>query len=192
MFVTGDGMNFDLNALSALMQLMGKPTSGAKSEPAREQNASISSFAKENGIGQKVEISGIEPQAPASPLSGILEMMGAKPSGNGDAMSALMPMLMNMLKKPESTAKNSSNQEIDQKMSAQDSQNSPTPGSDLRKAPFDPAKNIGNFRTQEELSTDLENGEKFSPIAFAGYALISALNILYHAVAAPRRAFLNT
>ncbi len=107
-------MNFDLNMLSTLMQLMGKQP---KSEPPRGtepptqtgQRVATSSFVLENGIGEKVRLdadNSTPSPSNANPLAGILELMGGK-SGGADGMSALMPMLMGLLGKGDQGAKKS-------------------------------------------------------------------------------------
>lgn len=62
------------------------------------------SFAIENGIGESVRVE--QPKrnnetSQANPMLSLLQMMqGGSPTQNGDAMSSMLPILMNLLKKP--------------------------------------------------------------------------------------------
>lgn len=188
-------MNFDLNAISSLMQLLAKQAP-PKQEPPRGQTAGISSFVKQNGIGEKVDLTQKQNSNSANPLAGILEMMGA-PQG-GDAMSALMPMLMNMLKKPEAPIQNPSTSKKNDGAEYPQTPNSSPQYDRLREeaacgqdhgGSLNRNAQFGGYAKQEygektprrdEQALGPANAEKFVPISFAGYALISALNILYN------------
>ena len=186
-------MNFDANTLSTLMQLLSAiaPTKKAQSDHTREDgyrdfyspnngntrngsNAGVQSvFAMQNGLGERTDLFG-QPETKAqnvsssNPMSALLEMMAGKQSGGTDMMSTLMPMLMNMMNTKTKTA------------SAQPSQ---TNASSDRKefsdnvAKYDNAQNKKIDNSIYKKTQPLK--DKYEPIAFAGYSLISALNKLY-------------
>lgn len=219
MFVTGAYMNFDLNAISALMQMMGK-TSTAPT-PAQEKNsAGMSPFARENGLGEKAYVQDNSKQKPHDALTSILGMMSGKPSEGGEGAASILPLLMNLIKKPEppktnaQSAPQTSEYDSEQNATARHDhaatyENMPyrnaTPAHENRQnattapkatdtndlAPRgqfmsiykkDGAHSNGNISGQggEKYNEKLAHGEIFAPISFAGYALISALNILYN------------
>lgn len=177
-------MNFDLNMLSSLMQLLGSGSpsqrqepAAQRQEPARGENKSASPFARENGIGEKVDIgAGEQKMSPPNPMANILDALGGKPA-SGDMMSALLPMLMNMFKKTEtpnaSPAANAAPTSKDEEQRAKCASADVAPKSHT-------ATKTDNCEISSQNRRPLADAEIFSPISFAGYALISALNILYH------------
>ena len=202
-------MNFDVNTLSTLMQLMSaqKPresddasrTNGADNvynNRIGTQGQTQSVFAMQNGLGQHVDISSKpekKSQPTSNPMSAIFDMMSGKGgSGNADMMSSLMPMLMNMMSKPAQVAENGnknksdkSNQSFEQKLkNAMDSASGNDNGSkQVNKG--DNAQSVDNAcnekaqnRQSNQVKSDLPR-DKYSPISFAGYALICSLNKLY-------------
>lgn len=235
MFVTGADMNFDLNAISTLVQMLAKPQ--PPKQPA--DGRAISPFARENGIGERIELS---QKTSAEPMAGILEMMGGK---KNDMMASLMPLFANAFKKPEQAQKSESN--IGQKSSGNFDNNRHATGSFDKSRDFSESLNknsdfsgklnnnsdfSGNINKNSDISRDfcdnrafsgdfdkkrdisangdnvradcgdnngkaerrivdarergrLSDGGMFAPISFAGYGLISALNILYHYVNSP-------
>lgn len=191
-------MNFDANTLSTLMKLMGamKPSrpeeredkyDDRSSEKNANSTASVSVFAMQNGLGQKVEIGGSkqksEARRPAGPMASILEMMtggGGSGDSGGDMMSTLMPMLMNMM--------NMKNQPQNQTSKAACENNNPKNASDNRQSNDEKYNENGSQRTggsqnknttSADMKTQPSRKNMFEPIAFAGYTLISALNKLY-------------
>ncbi len=159
MFVTGEVMNLDMNAISALMQMFaGKGREPSREQyPPREQTAAQSPFAAQNGLGEKADFS----QKPkADPLAGILGMF----SGQATDASPIMPMLMNMLKRPAAQPSGSVSGE------------KPTPEPEQERQK--------DGKTNKSAAPDVsfegafQSAGKFAPISFAGYALISALNLL--------------
>ncbi len=172
-------MNFDINMLSTLMQMLGaqknKNENTSHEEAAdtgeRTANKNASVFAAQNGLGQRVSFGDSEPKpkrsnAQANPLSSMLEMMtGNTSSGGGDMMSSLMPMLLNMMSGNKTAAAQSAPK--------QENKKSDTNG-DMAEKTASPPK--GNMKTQPH------SQDKYEPIAFAGYALISTLNKLYTSV----------
>ena len=217
-------MNFDLNMLSTLMQLMGKqpksePPRGTETPAQTGQRVATSSFVLENGIGEKVRLdadNSTPTTSNANPLAGILELMGGK-SGGADGMSALMPMLMGLLGKGDQSVKKSAVGPEDQgQPPTPNAQNSAARNSDggqayggreYRGQPYseqpntqetypessDPNMRYGKCkgprqpyaeRTYQEPSYSKANrGDSrsgmYAPISYAGYSLISALNLLY-------------
>ncbi len=227
-------MNFDLNMLSTLMQLMGKQP---KSEPPRAteppaqtgQRVATSSFVLENGIGEKVRLdadNSTPSPSNANPLAGILELMGGK-SGGADGMSAIMPMLMGLLGKSDQGAKKSA-------VRPEDRGQTPTPnaqnsaartgdgghayrGQEYRgqtyrgqaysgqpnmretypesndpymrygeskdpRPPYEEQQHQGQHQPSAAHGDSRAGAGMYAPISYAGYSLISALNLLYRHV----------
>ncbi len=179
-------MNFDINTLSTLMKMMGsmKPTqSDERSRDPREYaetdnrsgQSSASVFAMQNGLGQKVEFGSeprkSEPQKNVNPMQSILEMMtGTKSSdGGSDMMSSLLPMFLNMMggRNQASAA------------SVKPQQPSEQNNTKTEPAANENNKNAADAQKERNTKTQPLKKDKFEPIAFAGYALISALNRLY-------------
>ncbi len=126
----------DLNALTTLLQLFSRPSGREPAqEPKRAENVSV--FARENGLGEIVDPAPKKTEQ-SNPMLSLLELMT---KGGGDGMSSVLPMLMNLFKKP-------SEQEAVRPAAAPKPQRP-------------------------------QNLDMFSPISFAGYTLISALNKLY-------------
>ena len=207
-------MNFDINTLSTLMQMMGsqKPReseqhtniganynanynnynyAGAKDPSQMAQNTSQSVFAMQNGLGQRVDI---EPKtekksSSANPMSALFDMMSGGKGGSGDMMSSLMPMFMNMMSsKPAKVAGGSNNaketnNDFEQKLKeAMDNAS----GNDSKQVDNgNNAKNVNNKNNenmQNRQSTQVKRDyphDRYSPISFAGYALICSLHKLY-------------
>ncbi len=173
-------MNFDINTLSTLMKMMGSMRPSQTEDRSRDSReysdsragqSAASVFAMQNGLGQKVEF-GSEPKKSeqkksVNPMQSMLEMMtGAKPSeGGSDMMSSLLPMLMNMMgARNQASAANVNGQN--------------TPQSNAKAAENENNKNTESSKAESNIKTQPVK-DKFEPIAFAGYALISALNRLY-------------
>lgn len=186
MFVTGESMNLDFNAISAMLQLLNKPLATTSQNSASEGSENSSPFAKINGIGEKVDISARKQQPAANPVASVLETLGG--SGGGDMLSTLMPMLMNLGKKPErqsdERSQNSARSEKEATAPMQNSvsnaplQNNSANAPIERRAQNNTNDNVNDSKPESNFSR-LKSAEKFAPISFAGYALISALNRLY-------------
>ena len=207
-------MNFDINTLSTLMQMMsaqkpresesvspaGDSSTNYYQNPANPQGRAQSVFAMQNGLGQRIDL---EPkpekksQSASNPMSAIFDMMGGKGGGaSADMMSNLLPMFMNMMSKPAQVAsdttknkhqenKTQGDQSFEQKLkNAMDNvsnnqtglkQDSPTKNSD---------SDIHKQNMQNKQSNGVKSNisrDRYSPISFAGYALICSLNKLYMA-----------
>ena len=179
----------------------GDPVKPAQSEHARESghseysgttnrsanNGSSAStqsvFAMQNGLGEMSDLFGQQEKkaqsAPSSnPMSALLEMMTGSQSNGTDMMSSLMPMLMNMMSSKAKTA------------NAQPSHTKahPNKNADIN-AKYENTQKKNNDNSSDTYPTDRgacgDNKktqplkDKYEPIAFAGYSLISALNKLY-------------
>ncbi len=189
-------MNFDLNMLSTLMQLMGKQPGGEtprQTEPNTQtgQRVATSSFVRENGIGEKVRIEAdrTPSQTSSSPIAGILELMGGK-SGGTDGMSALMPMLMGLLSK--------GGQGGDRNPSTCGNKETPASYGTPQNGRGGFSDDRSDYAQQDnsEMSKSKQRHDKttfndtrslspqgmYAPISYAGYSLISALNLLYRHV----------
>lgn len=207
-------MNFDVNTLSALMQMMSAMKPRADEAPKPQDNSSASKsrenpsvFAMQNGLGETVEIGGKKSEKQNSqsqsnvmgnPMAAMLEMLtGSKSQNNGgDMLSSLMPMLMNMMGGRQAQAQSTQNaQNSNHNYSSGKTgynQNSNGNSADNQSANTINAQNSNPFNAQdsnvENRNNKTENNckmktqptqDKYEPIAFAGYTLISALNKLY-------------
>lgn len=195
-------MNFDVNMLSTLMQMLGSNQS--KPEPRAPENPkpqSASAFAMENGIGERVDFAPKQDKKPtANPMASLLEMMTGKSSGDG-AMGSLMPMLMNMMARPsavssvnpskpasnknetaertrnEDSKKYDKNDGFDSDVEAEKDSN--TINGANRDSDEYENKNAENRQSNPAKSNSHASGDIYAPITFAGYPLISCLNKLY-------------
>lgn len=175
---------------------------------ANGQSKPQSVFAVQNGLGQRVDFSGKpenKSQSAANPTPSIFDMLSGKGgSANSDMMTNLLPMFMNMMSKPAQVAgganKNGSqsNQSFEQKLKSAMNNAS---GNDGRvngsgdSADNKTAADTSGETTQSGFGQNNENAQnrqsnrmkssfnrdKYSPVSFAGYALICALNKLYTA-----------
>ena len=226
-------MNFDINTLSTLLQMMkgtipnqasaqastqgysqsgsqeynqsgnqGYPQSFARPYSPPPRRVETSDFIKQNGIGEKVDF-GVKPSGQpsggnANPMMGLLDMMTG---GKTDGMSSLMPMLMNMIGRPKNTS--AGGQEYAKQQAAGNHKDSAAGSASAASATFDDANRQSppheqhknnDFRpgaenaqyAQDESRNQkqkkpLNSRDRYSPITFAGYTLISALNQLYNA-----------
>lgn len=174
-------MNFDINMLSTLMQMLG----AQKQQPARSENyggsdtnaaqydnstrgkQNKSVFAMQNGLGDRVdfETKQQKKEQTLNPMASILEMMTGKGAGqSGDMMSSLMPMLMNAM---------SSNNKNTQKTSSSKTNSAESASQTSAK------NNDENLKNKQSKPVNLKKSRLFEPIYFAGYPMISALNRLY-------------
>lgn len=170
-------MNFDANMISMLMQMLGSQQgqsakrereSAPTEQDSRTSNPSV--FAMQNGIGERIDFAPKSEKKPqtnniSNPMSSILEMMGGKPSSDNNSMASLMPMLMNMMgARPQQNANTAAKKEDN---SARDKNDKPEP------------ENTQNRRSNASKSKINTTRDRYDPITFAGYTLISALNKLY-------------
>ena len=199
-------MNFDVNTISTLMQMFSAMKPPASESPKMQDDASVgkggenvSVFAMQNGLGERVDIGGSKksenkkssPQGAAmgNPMAAMLEMMtGSKAQGgSGDMLSTLMPMLMNVMggrqtgAQANKTAQNSSNnfggdQSVGNQNQSANNQNQRDNSNSRQSSSEEVEKsnNKNNCKPKPQPTHD-----KYEPIAFAGYTLISALNKLY-------------
>ncbi|MCM1306270.1 MAG: hypothetical protein NC037_01400 [Bacteroides sp.] len=184
-------MNFDSNMLNTLIQLLGaqKPRENADSGDDRSyknasdsQGQSQSVFAMQNGLGKRVNLDGEKKSASANPLSAIFDSMGGK-GGNGDMMSNLMPMLLNMMSKPAQVANANKDDNFKQKLknAVSDADKNNLKGDDDR---VDNAADLYDENVKNRQSNYTKSyapHDKYSPILFAGYTLVCLLNKLYMA-----------
>ena len=132
-----------------------------------------------------------------NPMLAMLQLMQGQ-NGAGNNMTAMLPMLMSFMQKPNATTKSAQNDTKD-KTDNKDSDNFNTNkrngnAKDSRNAPHtdigqnnehkkDDSQNNSFERTQYNQKQTQRDRDFFSPIAFAGYSLISALNKLYFTTA---------
>lgn len=218
-------MNFDMNTLSALMQLMSAqktqsaPPNNCDSDYnydtranygynngqsrnstdgyANASKTTASVFAMQNGLGQRIEF-GTSPQPKkqtfynnaANPMAALIEMMTGKSGGNGDMMSNLMPMLMNIMsgkntQNAQNSAQNQNKTNGRPNGNTNDKNGNTVPAADNAPTPETNINNRNNCENatdkniKEYAKTQPASRDKYEPIAFAGYALISALNKLF-------------
>lgn len=180
---------------------------GGQNTDYRENNGKqayeTTSFAIENGIGESVKFE--QPKrnsetAQANPLLSLLQMMqggssqamqnglqqviqnGA--SQNSDVMSSMLPLLMNLLKKP-SPQPNNTNVNDNVNVSKTNTDDKDMPKNNISNA--DIQENTKDTPQQTHKNVTDDNSAKhnktqpsfFKPIAFAGYELMSALCKLY-------------
>ena len=174
-------MNFDLNALANLMQILQKPQSGGAPTHSHVQNTprnapnpfdrskcgnlyKNSPFAAQNGLGEEINAESFSSAAQnqdtqnsgaKSPMESILSLMSKK-----NDIEKMMPAFANIYakSKEQSPAKVTKADETTSE-NGQSPENSPQNG----------------FKQKENGKSE----DLFSPIEFAGYTLVSALNRLY-------------
>lgn len=167
-------MNLDVNMISNLMQMLS--ANKAPSPPSKEP---LNAFAAQNGLGQRAEIFSSDAQRSGergakvgasnsggqNQMATLLNLLtGGAPSDGG--MLSMLPTLMNLFKgKPESQ-KNAPTDE---------NAKSGTHPERSEKEEHDELNDSAKFRRKCSRGDD-----KFQPVIFAGYALISALNKLYN------------
>lgn len=180
-------MNFDANMISMLMQMLGSQTKQSEQRDSvqrensqnyrdgtpigqNDKPANPSVFAMQNGLGERIDFSP-KPEKKqqannmSNPMSSLLEMMGGKTSSDNNSMANLMPMLMNMMgARPQQNANTASKKEESE---AKIKQNS---------AEQENAKNRQSNVVKSKIN---KTRDRYDPITFAGYTLISALNKLY-------------
>ncbi len=206
-------MNFDVNTLSTLMQLMNSQrpkepetppsqnvgvdsynnsayrengyASQSQSEPMPQQSL----FAMQNGLGQRIDLSPKQEkrqtaQPSSNPMSSLFDMMAGKSSGGGDALTSLMPMLMNMMganKNAQVAQSNASNQQRGSNNLSSFEQKLKEAKEKADNAQSSHETNASNKDSGEQAKhTSIKNSrDRYEPITFAGYTLISSLNKLF-------------
>ncbi len=207
-------MNFDVNTLSTLMQLMNshRPkepeappsqnveagdynnsayrengyASQSQSEPMPQQSL----FAMQNGLGQRIDLSPKQEkrqtaQPSSNPMSSLFDMMAGKGTGGGDALTSLMPMLMNMMganKNAQVAQNNASNQQRGSNDLSSFEQKLKEAKEKADGAQSSHETNASNKDSGEQAKkhTSIKNSrDRYEPITFAGYTLISSLNKLF-------------
>lgn len=173
-------MNFDLNALANLMQIFQKSQNTGASTRPHPQNKPCnapnsfdkskggnlyknSSFAAQNGLGEEIGVESFSPteqnqaekDGAKSPMENILSIMSKKKD-----IEKMMPAFASIFSKsqPQSPSKVTKTEEMQ---------------SENGKSPENPPPN--HFKQKENGKPE----DLFSPIEFAGYTLVSALNRLY-------------
>lgn len=194
-------MNLDMNTISMLMQLLSQKncenkTQNASQEPPNAQNSSErtqddkrseqSAFARQNGIGEQIKFDfdkQEKPSAQAEILKGLasqnpmLAMLANMQGGKAD-IASLLPLVTSIANRQGGKTANlnaqndSASQNTQNSYSPQNLQNNSSP----RKTQAD--LNCQNAR-QSEKETSQEKAktqrEMFSPVAFAGYEVVSRL-----------------
>ena len=207
-------MNFDVNTLSTLMQLMNSQrpkepetppsqnvgvdsynnsayrengyASQSQSEPMPQQSL----FAMQNGLGQRIDLSPKQEkrqtaQPSSNPMSSLFDMMAGKGTGGGDALTSLMPMLMNMMganKNAQVAQNNASNQQHGSNKLSSFEQKLKEAKEKADSAQSSHETNASNKDSGEQAKkhTSIKNSrDRYEPITFAGYTLISSLNKLF-------------
>ena len=128
-----------------------------------------------------------------NPMLAMLQLMQGQ-NGAGNNMTAMLPMLMSLMQKPNATTKSAQNSDTN-KAEYKNTKNHDTNKrnsniNDTRNAPHadidetNEQKNVDskndNFnKTKYSQKQTQRDKDFFSPIAFAGYSLISALNKLF-------------
>lgn len=180
-------MNLDMNTISMLMQLLSQKncenkTQNASQEPPNAHNSSErtqddkrseqSAFARQNGIGEQIKFDfdkQEKPSAQAEILKGLasqnpmLAMLANMQGGKAD-IASLLPLVTSI-----------ANRQGGNKTANQNSQNNSTP-QNAQNNPF-PQKKQEDLNCQNALQKEKEKTQRetFSPVAFAGYEVVSRL-----------------
>lgn len=193
-------MNLDMNTISTLMQLfsqkndgnmaqtMSQKPSDAQSTPVRAQDdksIEMPAFVRQNGIGEQIRLDFSKKENQSDTKSDLLKnlssqnpmlaLLGNMQNGKAD-MASMLPLVMSLMQKPKADGK--ANQNADAANGA-DTVNSK-----------DSAENENcNMRPNESspLKKEKPQREIFSPVAFAGYEIISSLYCLLKASRRPCR-----
>ena len=193
-------MNLDMNTISTLMQLfsqkndgnmaqtMSQKPSDAQSTPVCAQDdksIEIPAFVRQNGIGEQIRLDFSKKENQSDTKSDLLKnlssqnpmlaLLGNMQNGKAD-MASMLPLVMSLMQKPKADGK--ANQNADAANGA-DTVNSK-----------DNAENENcNMHPNESspLKKEKPQREIFSPVAFAGYEIISSLYCLLKASRRPCR-----
>lgn len=199
MVVTRWNMNLDMNAISMLMQMMQK-NGDAKppQKPQETQNTHMracddkriekSAFALQNGIGEQIRFDFSGNPEPTdqktdfikslSSQNPILALLGGMQGGKAD-ISSMLPLVMSLMQKPKSE----SHRETAQNANCDCSEQPASEKSEIeKKTAAENSIDTANISDKKETQRGI-----FSPVAFAGYEVISSLYSLLKASRRPCR-----
>ena len=193
-------MNLDMNTISTLMQLfsqkndgnmaqtMSQKPSDAQSTPVHSQDdksIEMPAFVRQNGIGEQIRLDFSKKENQSDSKSDLLKnlssqnpmlaLLGNMQNGKAD-MASMLPLVMSLMQKPKTDGK--ANQNAD----------APN-GADNVDSKDNAEKENCNIRPKESspLNKEKPQREIFSPVAFAGYEIISSLYCLLKASRRPCR-----
>lgn len=193
-------MNLDMNTISTLMQLFSQKNDGniaqtMSQKPSDAQSAHVCAqndksiempaFVRQNGIGEQIRLDFSKKENQGDTKSDLLKnlssqnpmlaLLGNMQNGKAD-MASMLPLVMSLMQKPKADGK--ANQNADATNSA-DNVNSKD----------NTEKENCNIRPNESspLNKEKPQREIFSPVAFAGYEIISSLYCLLKASRRPCR-----
>lgn len=193
-------MNLDMNTISTLMQLFSQKTDGnmaqtmsqkpsdAQSTPVHSQDdksIEMPAFVRQNGIGEQIRLDFSKKENQSDTKSDLLKnlssqnpmlaLLGNMQNGKAD-MASMLPLVMSLMQKPKADGK--ANQNAD---AANDADNVNSKDST--------EKENCNMSPNESspLKKEKPQREIFSPVAFAGYEIISSLYCLLKASRRPCR-----
>lgn len=128
-----------------------------------------------------------------NPMFAMLQLMQGQ-NGTSNNMTAMLPMLMSLMQKPNATTKSAQNSDTN-KAENKNTENHDTNkrNDNINDTKDDPNTDIDQTNARHKVDLENDNFNKmqytqkqtqrdrdfFSPIAFAGYSLISALNKLF-------------
>lgn len=190
----------DMNTISTLMQLFSQKNDGniaqtMSQNPSDAQSAHVCAqndksiempaFVRQNGIGEQIRLDFSKKENQSDTKSDLLKnlssqnpmlaLLGNMQNGKAD-MASMLPLVMSLMQKPKADGK--ANQNADAPNSA-DNVNSKD----------NTEKENCNIRPNESspLNKEKPQREIFSPVAFAGYEIISSLYCLLKASRRPCR-----
>ncbi len=193
-------MNLDMNTISTLMQLFSqkndgniaqtmsqKPSDAQSTHVCAQNDKSIemSAFVRQNGIGEQIRLDFSKKENQSDTKSDLLKnlssqnpmlaLLGNMQNGKAD-MASMLPLIMSLMQKPKADGK--ANQNAD----------APN-GVDNVNSKENTEKENCNIRPNESspLNKEKPQREIFSPVAFAGYEIISSLYCLLKASRRPCR-----
>lgn len=193
-------MNLDMNTISTLMQLfsqkndgniaqtMSQKPSDAQSTHVCAQNdkpIEIPAFVRQNGIGEQIRLDFSKKENQSDTKSDLLKnlssqnpmlaLLGNMQNGKAD-MASMLPLVMSLMQKPKADGKANQNDDA-------------TNGADNVNSKDSAEKENCNIRPNESspLNKEKPQREIFSPVAFAGYEIISSLYCLLKASRRPCR-----
>ena len=193
-------MNLDMNTISTLMQLFSqkndgniaqtmsqKPSDAQSTHVCARNNKSIEmpAFVRQNGIGEQIRLDFSKKENQSDTKSDLLKnlssqnpmlaLLGNMQNGKTD-MASMLPLVMSLMQKPKADGKAN--------------QNADAPNStDNVNSKDNTEKENCNIRPNESspLNKEKPQREIFSPVAFAGYEIISSLYCLLKASRRPCR-----
>ena len=193
-------MNLDMNTISTLMQLFSqkndgdiaqtmsqKPSDAQSTHVCAQNDKSIEmpAFVRQNGIGEQIRLDFSKKENQSDTKSDLLKnlssqnpmlaLLGNMQNGKAD-MASMLPLVMSLMQKPKADGKAN--------------QNADAPNStDNVNSKDNTEKENCNIRPNESspLNKEKPQREIFSPVAFAGYEIISSLYCLLKASRRPCR-----